>query len=173
MTAQPRVAIGNVAPAFSLADETGGTVSFPAASPRTTVLVFYRGSWCPFCARQLAELRSLKKDGEPLDLYGISVDPVAKSAVLADRIGRDGKGALGYRLLSDPDHRTIDAYGLHDERYDGSEYAGIPRATVVVVDATNHVTWVRISEDYKLRPTLAEIRAAIDAASGPAMPKTE
>lgn len=164
--AKPRIAAGDSAPSFSLADEKGATVSFPAPQPRTTVLVFYRGSWCPFCARQLSELRTLLKEGEPVDLYGISVDPSAKSAVLADRIGRDGKGALGFRLLSDPDHRTIDAYGLHDERYDGSEYAGIPRAAVVVINAENRVTWLRISEDYKVRPSVAEIRAAIDAAAG-------
>lgn len=165
LPAQPRIAVGDAAPGFSLLDETGKTVTFPAPQPRTTVLVFYRGSWCPFCARQLAELRALRRDGETVDLYAISIDPPGKSSVLADRIGHDGKGALGFRLLSDPDHRTIDAYGLHDERYDGSEYAGIPRATVAVVDATNRVTWVRISEDYKLRPSIAEIRSAIDAAA--------
>lgn len=166
-TSQKRIAVGDTAPAFSLSDETGATVAFPAPHPRTTVLVFYRGSWCPFCARQLSELRGLVKDGEGVDLYAISIDPTAKSAVLSDRIGHDGKGALGYRLLSDPDHRTIDAYGLHDERYDGSEYAGIPRPAVVVVDSTNRVSWVRISEDYKIRPSVAEIRSAIDAATGP------
>ena len=159
-----RIAVGDAAPAFSLQDENGATVTFPAAQARATVLVFYRGSWCPFCARQLSELRRLRNDGESFDVYGISIDPPAKSAVLADRIGKDGKGALGFRLLSDPDHRTIDAYGLLDERYDGSEYSGIPRATVVVIDATGRVTWVRISEDYKLRPSVAEIRSAIDAA---------
>lgn len=165
-TSQKRIAVGDTAPAFSLSDETGAMVAFPAPHPRTTVLVFYRGSWCPFCARQLSELRGLRKDGEAVDLYAISIDPAAKSTVLSDRIGHDGKGALGFRLLSDPEHRIIDAYGLHDERYDGSEYSGIPRPTVVVVDATNRVTWVRISEDYKIRPSIAEIRSAIDAATG-------
>lgn len=169
--AQPRIAVGDLAPAFTLSDETGATVNFPSSRPRTTVLVFYRGSWCPYCARQLSELRGLVKPDESVDLYAISIDPASKSAVLADRIGRDGKGALGFRLLSDPDHRVIDSYGLHDERYDGGEFAGIPRATVAVINASGRVTWVRISEDYKLRPSTAEIRSAIDAASGSATTK--
>jgi len=163
--ARPRIAVGDAAPGFRLSDETGATVTFPSATNRPTVLVFYRGSWCPFCARQLADLRGLRGSDDTFDLYAISIDPAAKSAVLADRIGRDGKGALGFRLLSDPDHATIDAYGLHDERYDGSEFAGIPRPTVVVVGTDGRVAWARISEDYKVRPSNDEIRAAIQAAT--------
>lgn len=160
-----RIAVGDTLPSFTLTDETGSSVTFPAAQPRTTVLVFYRGSWCPFCARQLSELRGLRKPGEAVDLYGISIDPSATSAVFAKRLGADSKGVLGFQLLSDPEHKLIDSLGLKDERYDGSEYAGIPRATVVVVNADNRVTWVRISDDYKLRPSNADIRAAIDAAT--------
>lgn len=164
-TAAEIVKVGDSIPAFVMGDETGAEVRFPGATRRPTVLVFYRGSWCPYCVRQLGELRELRKTDDSFDLYAISIDSSSKSATLAKRIAGDGRGPLGFRLLSDPDHKLIDALGLHDGRYDGSEYAGIPRAATLVVNTKGVVTWLRVSDDYKIRPATAEIRAEVEKAN--------
>jgi len=104
----------------------------------------------------------LQKD-EAVKLYAVSVDSAEKSRQLAEKIAADGRGAVSFPLLSDPEHKTIDAYGLRDPAYAGGEQEGIPHPAVYVIDKQGRVAWAKIETDYKQRPTLAEIRAALDA----------
>jgi len=104
----------------------------------------------------------LKKD-EKVSLYGISVDPPDVSLEFAKKIASDGKGEVGFPLLSDPEHRTIDAYGLRDPAYEGQKVYGIPHPAVYVIDKQGKVTWAKIESDYKQRPTNEEIRAVLDS----------
>ncbi len=85
------------------------------------------------------------------------------SKEFAKKIGSDGKGELNFPLLSDPEHKIIDAYGLHDPAYDGQDSAGIPHPAVYVIDKTGKVTWAKIESNYRERPANQEIRSALDA----------
>lgn len=155
------VAVGETAPDFTLESHLGGTVTLSKVLERgPAVVVFYRGHWCPFCARQLAELRSLVPAGKNVSLLAISVESVSTNRDFAKKIAKDGHGELGYPILSDPGHKTIDAFGLHDSAYDGQDVDGIPHAAVYVLGAGGKVTWAHVSDDYKQRPSNDEIRAA-------------
>jgi peroxiredoxin len=81
----------------------------------------------------------------------------------AEKIASDGKGAVTFPILSDPEHKTIDAYGLRDPAYEGQKVYGIPHPAVYVIDKTGKVAWVKIESDYKQRPTNDQIRAALDS----------
>lgn len=111
----------------------------------------------------MAELRSLLKKNENVKIYAISGDSPDQSKTLAEKIASDSKGVLNFPLLSDPQHKIIDAYGLRDEAYKGQDIYGIPHPAVYIVNKEGKVSWVRIESDYKQRPTNAEIRAALDA----------
>jgi len=111
----------------------------------------------------LAELRNLLRKDENVRLLAISVDRPDLSKELAAKLAADGKGQINFPLLSDPDHRTIDAYGLHDPAYDGEKFAGIPYPAVYVIDKNGVVAWAKVESDYKKRPTNTEIRSAINA----------
>jgi peroxiredoxin len=111
----------------------------------------------------LAGLRSLLKKNEKVSLYAISVDPPDVSREFATKIASDGKGELGFSLLSDPEHRTIDAYGLRDPAYEGQKVYGIPYPSVYVIDKTGRVAWGKVERDYQERPMNDEIRKALDA----------
>ena len=91
------------------------------------------------------------------------MDKPEESRDFAKKIVADGAGAITLHFLSDPDHRVIDAYGLRDPAYAGQKFDGIPRPAVYVLDKSGHVTWCRVEEDYRQRPTNQEIRAALDA----------
>jgi hypothetical protein len=56
---------------------------------------------------------------EIVKLYAISVDPSDVSKNFAEKIASDGKGKVSFPLLSDPDHKVIDTYGLRDPAYKG------------------------------------------------------
>jgi peroxiredoxin len=158
------VAVGDEAPDFSLEDAEGNPVSLSAGrGKQPTVLVFYRGYWCPFCGRQLSELRSLLKPNEQVRLLAISVDDHEKTKELAAKIAADGNGSVNYTMLSDPGHKIIDTYGLHDPAYDGTKFDGIPHPAVYVIDTNGRVVWAKVESDYKVRPSNADIRAALQS----------
>jgi peroxiredoxin len=84
---------------------------------------------------------------------------VSKS--FAEKIASDGKGAVNFLILSDPEHKIIDAYGLRDPAYERQKIYGIPHPAVYVIDKQGNVAWVKIESDYRQRPTNQEIRAAL------------
>jgi len=64
---------------------------------------------------------------------------------------------LNMPFLLDPDATTIKAYGVYN---DGSE-RGIPHPTALVIDKQGVVRFVRVDEDYKQRPSVDELLAAL------------
>ena len=52
----PALRPGNRLPAFSARDEEGRAVSTADLAGRPAVILFVRGTWCPFCSRQVADL---------------------------------------------------------------------------------------------------------------------
>ena len=98
-------------------------------------------------------------------LYAVSMDKPAESREFAERIAKDGQGAINFPMLSDPDHRVIDAYGLRDPAYTAQKFDGIPHPAVYVIDKAGRVAWARVETDYKQRPSAQEIRAAVHGIS--------
>ena len=98
-----------------------------------------------------------------MKLYAISIDPPDVSKDFAKKIAADGKGEVNFPLLSDPGHKSIDAYGLYDPAYKGQEFDGIPHPAVYVIDKTGKVTWAKIESGFRERPAIQDIRAAIDS----------
>lgn len=78
-----------------------------------------------------------------------------------EKISKDG-GKIGFPLLSDPNHQTIDAYGLFDPTYIGKGVEGIPHPAVYVLDKDRKVLWSKVEADYKNRPTNEEIRVELE-----------
>ena len=111
----------------------------------------------------MAGLRTLLKKDENVRLFAISVDPPDVSKKFAAKLATDGRGEINFLLLSDPDHRTIDAYGLHDPAYDGQKFAGIPHPAVYVIDKKGIVAWAKVESNYRERPRNEEIRTALDS----------
>ena len=66
-------------------------------------------------------------------------------------------------MLSDPGHRVIDGYGLRDPAYTEQKFDGIPYPAVYLIDRAGRVAWAKIHQDYKQRPSIQEIRAALDS----------
>jgi peroxiredoxin len=83
------------------------------------------------------------------------VDPVETNATLA----RDAD--LHFPILSDPDLRTIDAYGL---RHSGGGPDGhdIAHSASVLIDRDGIVRWTYVTTNVRFRPTPADVLAAVD-----------
>lgn len=74
------------------------------------------------------------------DIVAISVDKPEKSRELSDKL------KLPFPVLSDVDHKVIDAYDLYNA--DGK----ISKPATYVLDTKGIVRWAFFEEDYKIRP---------------------
>jgi peroxiredoxin len=161
-----RVGVGSRAPDFTLTRIGGGTSTLSSfRGHKNVVVVFYRGHWCPFCIKQLAEMRTLL-DSElkkTTELVAISVDAEPQTRQAMARIGADGV-APDFTFLSDPDHAVIARYGILNPS-GGSR--GIPHPATYVIDRAGVVRWKDIETDYRIRPTNAAILTAVRALPSP------
>ncbi|QNJ91714.1 thioredoxin-dependent thiol peroxidase [Mycolicibacterium fluoranthenivorans] len=152
MPQTPRLAPGDKAPAFSLSDADGNTVSLSDFTGRKVIVYFYPAASTPGCTKQACDFRdSLAELNEAgLDVIGISPDKPEKLAKFRDHEG------LTFPLLSDPDKKVLTAWGAFGEKtMYGKTVQGVIRSTFVVdekgdievaqynVKATGHVAKLR------------------------------
>ena len=147
-----RLAPGDTAPDFTLADAQGNAVSLSSLRGKRVIIYFYPAAMTPGCTKEACDFRdslsSLAASG--FAVIGISPDSPAKLAKFAER------DALTFPLLSDPDHKVLDAYGAYGEKMlYGKKSVGVIRSTFVVdqdgkiekaqyaVKATGHVARLR------------------------------
>lgn len=175
-TAKP-LAVGAHAPGALLTDMDGAKVDLAKAfAEKPTVLVFYRGSWCPFCNRQLAALGEL----EP-QLLALGYQILAISPDTADGLKKmAGKNKLTYRLLSDRDLIASSAYGVAFRMPDatvasyrskgvdlapipGGDGAWLPVPTVYVIGRDGVIKFAFSNPDYKVRLAPDALLAAAQA----------
>ena len=90
---------------------------------------------------------------------GVAVDPVETSAELTRTAGLD------YPILSDPDLKTIDAYGLR-HRGGGPDGHDIAHSASVLVDRDGIVRWTFVTRNVRVRPLPSDVLAAVDALPG-------
>lgn len=175
------IAIGEPMPAFTVSDRSGAAIAYQPGEP--TVIVTYRGGWCPYCNTQLQDLRkvipTLAKLGVRVwFLSGDSPDDLYTS--LQDKTQADIEG-LGYTILSDANmdaarklgiafkapSRTID-YVASKGAIDGSsigKHQALAVPSVFVVDASGVIRYRFFDPDYKSRlpadELLAQVRAVL------------
>ena len=144
----PRLETGQTAPAFTLNDHAGRSVSLSDFAGRKLIIFFYPAAMTPGCTTEACDFRDslvrLQRAG--YDVVGISPDKPDKLAKFVE------KQSLTYPLLSDADRAVMDAYGAFGEKMlYGKKVTGVIRSTVVVgpagtvvlpkynVKATGHV----------------------------------
>ncbi len=148
----PKLAPGDAAPDFSLPAADGTTVTLSDLRGQNVVVYFYPKASTPGCTTQACDFRdsldSLRAAG--YTVLGISPD---KPGALSDFVRSE---SLTFPLLSDPDHRVLEAWGAWGEKtLYGKKSVGVLRSTVVVdpdgkvslarynVKATGHVASLR------------------------------
>ena len=121
---------GNLAPVFTLLDQSGNKVSLKDFRGKSNVVVyFYPKAMTPGCKVQACGLRDSKAQLAKYDAValGLSPDPVARLKKFEE------KEDLNFTLLSDEDHAVADKYGIWGlKKFMGREFMGIIRTTFVI-----------------------------------------
>ena len=120
---------GTKAPDFTLFDKDGNEVSLSDFSGKKIVLYFYPKDNTPGCTRQACAFAESFKKFKELDaiVIGISKDSVSSHVKFAE------KYSLPFVLLSDPEHKVIEAFGAWQEKKNyGKTYFGTVRSTFII-----------------------------------------
>jgi peroxiredoxin len=141
-----------------------------------SVLVFYRGVWCPYCNIALSTYQS---DLRPhLDARGVRL--IAISPQTPDgSLSMQQKNELAFTVVSDPGNRIAGQLGiltgpseearaaqlqlgLDLTKVNADGTVTLPMPTVAVLDADRMLRWIDVHPDYTTRTEPAQVLDAID-----------
>lgn len=131
--------IGTQAPAFTLTDKDGNTVSLADFKGKKVVLYFYPRDNTPGCTRQACTFAARHADFSAKNtvVIGVSKDSVASHLKFAQKYD------LPFVLLSDPELQAIQAYDVWKEKkLYGKVSMGVVRTTYLI-DEEGVIRWAK------------------------------
>ncbi|KAA1416762.1 peroxiredoxin [Nocardioides humilatus] len=157
-SAGPGIAVGDIAPDFTLRDQFGQDISLSSYRGSKAVLIlFYPYAFSNVCTGEMNEVRSRLAEFLTFDteVVAISCDPIYTLRAWADADG------LNFPLLSDfwPHGEVAQAFGVFDET------TGTPHRSSYVVDRDGTIAWAvhnDRNEGRDLEEHLKHLRAAAD-----------
>lgn len=173
--------LGAQIPDVTLRNVNGKDVNLRAlVGEKPTILVFYRGGWCPYCNVQLSALGQKEAELKQLGYQIVAVSPDRP-----DELKKSvEKNKIGYRLLSDSGAEAIRAfglafrvddatvekyrgYGIDLEKSSGAAHHLLPVPAVYVLNQKGVAQFSYVNPDYKMRlhpaVLMATARAALEA----------
>ncbi len=159
------VLINSTLPDVEVKDLNGKSHSMlDLAKENKSVFIFYRGGWCPYCNRHLADLKQIEKGLADMGytVYAISAD---RPELLSETLD---KNELSYTLLSDApmtaakalgiafkvDDATVQRYksvGIDLEADSGHDHHLLPAPAVFITDTEGIIKFKYVNPDYKKR----------------------
>jgi peroxiredoxin Q/BCP len=127
--AASKIEVGRAAPAFTLPDQDEKKVSLAELRGSWVVLYFYPRDDTPGCTTEACEFTEGIEAFRGLDavVLGCSPDTPAKHRKFIEKYD------LAVRLLSDPDHEVMEAYGAWGEKkMYGKPVTGVIRSTLLI-----------------------------------------
>ncbi|PKP51386.1 MAG: antioxidant AhpC [Bacteroidetes bacterium HGW-Bacteroidetes-1] len=137
-------------------------------SKKPTVILFYRGGWCPFCNAHLSEIQGVQGEVIKLGYQIVAISPDSPENLQIT----DEKDKLDYSLYSDGDGKFIQSIGLAfkaPEKYagmlieksNGMNEGFLPVPSVFIVDTTGKILFEYINPDYKTRLSAGLLMAVL------------
>jgi peroxiredoxin len=171
---------GAQAPGSTLRRPDGEAVKLSklyAAKP--SVLIFYRGGWCPYCNTHLGQISKAEPELLKLGYQVLAISPDRPEALAAAL----DKGGFKYELLSDSDMELTKAFGLAFrvddptvEKYrgfgidldkaSGRNHHLLPVPAVYIVDTKSAIRFAHWDADYKKRLTPDDLLTAAKRVAG-------
>lgn len=165
--------VGALAPDLTLGDTEGKSFNFSKSS-NTTIAVFYRGAWCPYC---MAQLKNIQKDlaktiNSKVQIVAISVDKLKTAKKMKRNFG------FSFTVLSDPKAKSLSAfkiinnlsdelvrkyksaYKIDVERDSGETHHMVAHPAVFVIKK-GVITFADINLDYMTRTKNSKIIEAL------------
>lgn len=162
--------VGEKIPMAMLMNASGKTVDLnKMVSEKPTILIFYRGGWCPYCSKQLSGLQEISGDLEKMGYQLIAISTDAPAGLQASM----DKENLKYTLLSDADLSISKKFGIAFKAPKGywdllpKSTGGknvdllLPVPSVFILSKTGEINFEYINPDItkRLKPELLKVVA--------------
>lgn len=158
--------VGAQMPEFVLKDAAGKSVSSADLLKQSNlVVVFYRGSWCPFCNLYLRKLQqnmnAIKENGG--NLVAISIENPDNSLAIARKNEIDftvlsdtnldvaRKFGIVYQLPAATDETYKTKYNLDIAKHNEMAKPELPLSATYVVNQKGEIVYAYLEPDYKKR----------------------
>jgi peroxiredoxin len=174
------IEVNSKAPAFDAKEVDGRTFRFdPTNLKKPTMIIFYRGGWCPYCNAQLQDLHIV----EP-QVVAMGYDVLFLSTDQPKLLYSSLKEKVDYHLLSESDMQAAHAFGvafrmdstgvekLKSDGVDldatqGNDHHELPVPSVFIVDTHGVVRFRHFDPDYTVRLDAAHLLSAAKDAIAP------
>jgi peroxiredoxin Q/BCP len=123
------LAINDKAPSFKLNDDEGHEMALSDFKGKNVILYFYPKDDTPGCTKEACDFQDHQKEALKKNavVLGVSADSVESHQKFKK------KYKLTFPLLSDPDKKVIQAFGVWKEKsMYGKKYMGIERTTFII-----------------------------------------
>ena len=174
--------VGDRAPAFTVRTVEDEPYDFdPDNLERPTILISFRGGWCPYCNMHLSELRHVIPEirANGFDVLFLSNDRPGQLYSSLKMETQEDIDGLDYVILSDADINAARAFGtaftvadrladyLDDKGRDYDEssiskYRALAVPSVYVIDASGEISFVYANPNYKVRLSAEALKEAAD-----------
>jgi peroxiredoxin len=170
---------GKVPAGLKLLAPDGKTLALDKAiMAKPTILIFYRGGWCPFCNLQLGSLQEVMPDLKTLgyQVLAISPDPGPMLEDMSQRhsltyslftdSGMTASKAFGLAYIVDPTTlMKMKENGIDLEKRTGLTPAMLPVPAAYVVDRNGNIRFAYANPDFRVRVDTQTLLAAARQAS--------
>lgn len=152
-------------PDVTVHDSSGEKISLRSlVKSGPTVIVFFRGSWCPICTRHFQELIKIHPEVVKLGARMIAISPDTMENSLANTkklktpfpLYSDSNvaAASAFGLAFRVDDATITKYkgfGIDLEKASGRDHHALPVPAVYIVDEAGKILYAHSNPDYTKR----------------------
>lgn len=147
--------IGEKIPKQDLISVDNKSISTSDIFNKKTVLIIYRGGWCPYCNSQLMEMQEIENQIIEFGYQIVAVSPDAPK-FLKETTKED---KLNYQLFSDSDGKFSEALGIAfkrdkpklDKYSEGKNPGFLPVPAVFVLDKNREIEFLYINPNYTKR----------------------
>jgi peroxiredoxin len=169
--------VGTVLPDAELLDVHGAaTTLYAAAGGGPSVLVFYRGAWCPYCNIALSAYQDqLVPQLTERGIRLVAISPQRPDGSLA----MQQKHSLAFTVVSDPGNTIAGRLGILTQPSEEARAAqlqlgldltsvnadgtvALPMPATVILDASRTVRWIDVHPDYSTRTESRQVIGALD-----------
>lgn len=107
------------------------------------LLVFYRGSFCPYCAGQLASVNEYISSlhGTGVNVVAVSADKVSESRALSRQLDLD------FPLLSDSKRSAINLFAVSETKKGPSYPPGISKPAIFLLNKRGDIRYSYVGRD--------------------------
>ncbi len=155
------IKVGQTLPYAQITSIEGKTIELTSVvEKKPSILIFYRGSWCPYCNLHLGELKTVEKELKDMGYQIVAISP----DLPANLTKAVNKHTLTYDLYSDSKAEAAKALGLAFEQQSnkksflsllegasGEPHHILPVPAAIVIDKKGVVKFVFHSPDYTVR----------------------